>query len=38
MAKLDNRDDLDPVERTGNDLARALQSMRLAWLEQAERE
>jgi len=38
MAKLDNRDDLDPVERTGNDLARALQSMRMAWLDQAERE
>jgi DNA-binding PadR family transcriptional regulator len=35
MAKLDDRDDLDPVERTGNDLARALQSMRLAWLERA---
>lgn len=37
MAKLDNRDDLDPVEHAGNDLARALQEMRLAWLAEADR-
>ncbi|MBN8808596.1 MAG: helix-turn-helix transcriptional regulator [Sphingomonas sp.] len=35
MAKLEGRDDLDPVERIGNDLARMQQEMRLAWLERA---
>jgi DNA-binding PadR family transcriptional regulator len=32
MKKLRDRDDLDPVEATGNDLARQLQQMRAAWL------
>ena len=35
MAKLDDRDDLDPVERVGNDLARLQQELRLAWLRGA---
>lgn len=35
MAKLEHRDDLDPVESIGNDLARAQQEMRLAWLKEA---
>lgn len=35
MAKLEGRDDLDPVERVGNDLARRQQEMRLAWLRDA---
>ena len=37
MAKLDDRDDLDPVERTGNDLARLQQELRLTWLRAAAR-
>ena len=32
MAKLKGRDDLDPVERIGNDLAQMQQEMRLGWL------
>lgn len=32
MSKLENRDDLDPVEAIGNELARAQQQMRLDWL------
>ena len=35
MAKLEDRDDLDPVESIGNDLARAQQQMRLTWLQNA---
>ena len=35
MAKLDGRDDLDPVERVGNHLARLQQELRLLWLREA---
>ena len=37
MAKLDGRDDLDPVEQVGNELARRQQQMRLNWLHKAMR-
>ncbi len=36
MAKLKGRDDLDPVERIGNDLAQMQQEMRLGWLMRVE--
>lgn len=34
MLKLEGRDDLDPVERVGNALARFQQELRLAWLRE----
>ncbi len=37
LAKLENRGDLDDVERTGNELAIRLQRLRLEWLDEFEK-